>query len=459
MRYLRWFSIPLAIAASVLAVATAGAAVPVDPSCPVTVAPPQGSVRACSPGHLADVLNSEFRGRIVIPRDVVWEMKGDTGQPLRELPVKSGVEIVGERGALGSRPTLFARDISTGYPLLRVIGNDVRISGIRFLGPKPASTHDRIEPTVQAIQVFEDFDQQLGRRVLIDDNEFDEWSHAGVSVRGAHEVRHPKDWDPAWRKPVPAEAGAGAGRAQLHPPQRADGAATASSSEAAPTPPSRATSSTSTATRWRPTARRSAATSRASTTCCRAAIKQATTATTTSTSTCTASGRAGRATDGGPAGEYFEIAFNTIRGEQGYYGRPRRGPPSCCAARRGRARCFNGNVLVHDDLDAAVSLKQGGTSLGIGEDHAEFNFHAAGNRFDTDYSTEIATGDFDGDGRTDVFVANGTAWFFSRGGHAPVGTPAHRPTSATQELGFADIDNDGRHRRALPRRRRPARLS
>jgi FG-GAP repeat len=79
---------------------------------------------------------------------------------------------------------------------------------------------------------------------------------------------------------------------------------------------------------------------------------------------------------------------------------------------RGRAAevaFFRDNVLVHDDLDAAVSLKKRKLSTGIGESHTDFNFHAGGNRFNTDYSAEIAAGDFDGDGRTDVFVANGTA--------------------------------------------------
>ncbi len=134
-------SIALALTVSALGAAAAGeAATAAATSCPVVVAPPQGSVTACSPGHLSDLLNSEFRGRITIPRDVVWEMKGPTGEPLRDLPVKSGVQIVGERGALASRPTLLTRDIAIGYSLLRVTGNDVRVSGIRFVGPKPAST-------------------------------------------------------------------------------------------------------------------------------------------------------------------------------------------------------------------------------------------------------------------------------------------------------------------------------
>jgi hypothetical protein len=73
----------------------------------------------------------------------------------------------------------------------------------------------------------------------------------------------------------------------------------------------------------------------------------------------------------------------------------------------------------------------------------QFNFHHAGNRFDTDFSREIASGDFDGDGRTDVFLANGTAWFYSRAGSQPWEF-LHASTKRTHELGFADIDNDRR---------------
>src|SRR5690606_35698900 len=136
---------------------------------------------------------------------------------------------------------------------------------------------------------------------------------------------------------------------------------------------------------------------------------------------------------------YFEIAHNTIRGEQGYYAGLKSRPAFMLRGRPAQGAHFNYNVAVHDDLDEAVSLKHKGDT-GWGEDHDKFNFHARGNRFDTDHSKELASGDFDGDGRTDVFVANGTAWFFSRAGirHWEL---LHISNKRTGDLGFADIDN------------------
>src|SRR5262245_24417535 len=102
MPNLRHIATPLAVALSVLSIgaATASASVPA----------PGGGVKATSTADLADILNSDYKGRIVIPRGAYWEMKDGAGNPLRNVPVKSGVEIVGERGPLGTRPTLYTRD-------------------------------------------------------------------------------------------------------------------------------------------------------------------------------------------------------------------------------------------------------------------------------------------------------------------------------------------------------------
>ncbi|MBA3748153.1 MAG: VCBS repeat-containing protein, partial [Solirubrobacterales bacterium] len=149
--------------------------------------------------------------------------------------------------------------------------------------------------------------------------------------------------------------------------------------------------------------------------------------------------------DGGPAGEDFEVAYNAIRGEQDYGGflgvkeKTRaafelRGRPSLGAR-------FANNVVVHDDSDEAIRLKRGDDRSLDTDDDSTFNLRAFSNRYDTDYSKEVAAGDFDGDRRADVFVANGTAWFFSRGGVAPWEF-LHASNKRTGELAFADIDND-----------------
>src|SRR5207244_4558471 len=100
------------------------------------------------------------------------------------------------------------------------------------------------------------------------------------------------------------------------------------------------------------------------------------------------------------------------------------------------------NVVVHNDADSAIRLVQGDVTSLDDENPGSFNLRAQNNQYDTDHSTEIAAGDFDGDGHTDVFVATGTAWFFSRGGSQPWEF-LHGSNKRTAELGFADIDNDG----------------
>jgi hypothetical protein len=147
---------------------------------------------------------------------------------------------------------------------------------------------------------------------------------------------------------------------------------------------------------------------------------------------------------GGRAGTYFLLRQNVVLGEQdyGFLGRLTR----AAFALRGRAVRgvdFIGNVLTHDDFDEAIKLREGDDSS-LDEDRpSTFNLRTSGTQYNTDHSTEIASGDFDGDGRTDVFLANGTAWFMSRAGIMPWEL-LHESTKLTRELGFADVDNDRR---------------
>ncbi len=383
-----------------------------------------------------------FSGRIVIPKDAQLDLTG-LAAPDNPIPIRSGVEIVGERGDLASRPRLFTRDKSADHKVFQITGSNVRIEGLHFQGWKKASTHKTRDKIVFAIYIIENAEAKLGRNIVITDNEFNDWSGGGVELIGAHGSVPFKNWDASWQHLEPKDAslvrvernyfhhniqdGRGygvvvGGGAYVHVEGNVfdyQRHAVAGSGKAY-----------------------SGYIARFNYVLQGGYMQHANNAPDFHNQHFDMHGDADGGY-GGYAGEYFEIAHNTVRGEQGYYCAIK-----CAKARpilmlRGKTRdkaVFNNNVAVHDDLDEAVSLKPGS---GIGEDHRKFNFQAGGNRFDTDYSGELAGGDFDGDGRSDVFVANGTAWFFSRAGLRP--WQYLRPSDKrVKDLAFADIDNDRR---------------
>lgn len=139
---------------------------------------------------------------------------------------------------------------------------------------------------------------------------------------------------------------------------------------------------------------------------------------------------------GGVAGEYFEVAGNTFRGEQEYYvirTRPAlmvRGTPSSGAH-------FYDNAAVHDGCGEAVRRDSNGNG-DVGNVYCE----DSENRFDFDASTDLGTGDFDGDGIADVFVGTGKTWWYSSGG-ATEWRYLNTAIERASELKFADIDADG----------------
>lgn len=67
------------------------------------------------------------------------------------------------------------------------------------------------------------------------------------------------------------------------------------------------------------------------------------------------------------------------------------------------------------------------------------------NQFSHDNPTKyLTTGDFDGDGRTDLFLATGTAWYYSPGGEAEWRLLSRDKTDPADSLLFGDFDGDGR---------------
>jgi hypothetical protein len=141
---------------------------------------------------------------------------------------------------------------------------------------------------------------------------------------------------------------------------------------------------------------------------------------------------------GGNAGDVVEIVGNTVHGAQKYGGflgvheRTRlvyrlRGDPC------GR-HDLRDNVLVHDDEDEAVLATDGGEGQVSG---------LRDNQFNTDTSWSVAVGDFDRDGRDDLFQATGEAWYYSSGGVTEWRLLQAGRTETIDQLRFGDFDGDG----------------
>ena len=414
--------------------------------------------RVASASELNCLLRSDFAGRVIVPRNVSWAMVGDddcnpatpNDKPLIDIPLKNGVQLVGERGDLGRRPFLYD-NLDESHSMFVVEGTAVRVEGLNLRGPKPGTGRKNDEIPNQAILVHHDprhaDPAQRFRQVVIADNELQQWAVAGVRVGSWVNQDDPS----AYRRKCPggcqhlnrtAARTVRVERNYIHHNAMDTkgygvvvGGGAYASIEGNVFDANRHAIAASGAAYSGYIARFNYI--------LEGGYKE--------------DGYynqhfdvhgVGKGGYGGSAGEYYEISHNTIRGEQAY-----RCFAVCLASRpafllRGKptqGAHFRSNVVVQDDLDDAVALKSGGlvNKIGRGEDHDKFNFHHGGNRFDGDYSGELAAGDFDGDGRDDVFLANGTGWFFSRAGIRP--WEFLRPSNKrVGDLGFADIDNDRR---------------
>jgi hypothetical protein len=139
---------------------------------------------------------------------------------------------------------------------------------------------------------------------------------------------------------------------------------------------------------------------------------------------------------GGAAGQLFEIRNNAIRGEQTYdqflwWGRTRpafelRGTPT-------QAANFHDNAVAHDNQGDAISTPGGWPS----------DLHVSNIQYNVDTSFELAVGDFDGDGCTDVFQATGAVWVY-----APCGRREwhylNDSSIRLSGLALGDFDGDGK---------------
>ncbi|MBK7537978.1 MAG: VCBS repeat-containing protein [Myxococcales bacterium] len=386
---------------------------------------------ALLPADYSAAMATRYRGRILVPWWADWTLTSP-------LLLPTGVQLVGQRGALGQRPTLrYTSDASDLWGILVILGHHVRIEGLHLIGPAN-DNRSGSQKVSTAILGNVDIARQRGLHVVVADNELEHWTFAAYALANELSYRSTSGIDQRVPRQAPEDVGlVRFERNYVHHNHRNGagygvnlGGGAYITIEGNVFDRNRHAVSAGGLPFSGYTARHNF-------------VLQG---------GYTESGFLGidywnqhfdvhgTASDGygGLAGEHFLIEHNTIRGEQD--GRPAftlRGRPSLGAY-------FRNNVVVHDDLDEAVSLKTWSGSTGIGEDQAAFNFHPEpGNTYNTDRIGELATGDFDGDGRADVFLATGTGWFISHGGDSEWRF-VRASTLVRSELAFADLDNDGK---------------
>ena len=127
---------------------------------------------------------------------------------------------------------------------------------------------------------------------------------------------------------------------------------------------------------------------------------------------------------GGMAGFYMEIGRNTFLGGNRINFRLR-GTPRNMAE-------FHDNVFVGSQGDV---LENSGDSSRLILTNNQFNA--------TNPTKRLGVGDFDGDGKDDLFLATGAAWYYASAGNAEWRF-INAQTDGINSLRFGDFDNDGR---------------
>jgi FG-GAP-like repeat len=383
-------------------------------------------------GALVKLLDSSYQGVIFIPGDARINMAGH-----RNVRIKSGVTLRSNRG--GTRPggLIYTNEFDRDYALFVVEGSNVRIEGLRIRGP---STSEDESYSVAGIRVRAAYPSGtptgVSRHVVIRGNELSAWPWAAVSVAGAIETDCFYDLPPEQQSARPwyamtkndADQIAIVGNYIHHNLRHNLGYGVVVGEGAYASIQANIFEYN----------RHAVASDGAPYTGYVARYNYNLQATNFQN----VAGPIGswpthydmhgcEGGDGGDGGEYVQIVYNTIRGEQDIaFGIGVRKAFRIRGVPRDSA-WFLENVLVHDDFGDAIDY------YGSGE-----HVHVDGNSFDVDHSLENGVGDFDGDGRDDVFHATGIGWYYSSGGVAPWHFLT-RSALTLSDVGLGDFDGDG----------------
>jgi hypothetical protein len=127
----------------------------------------------------------------------------------------------------------------------------------------------------------------------------------------------------------------------------------------------------------------------------------------------------------GIAGDWFEIHGNAVQYMSNENAAKIRGTPAFWAN-------VTDNVFAHPDIDSAVAYTQG--PLRITRDPNQVGVQSFG---------DYGVGDFDGDGRDDLFLATGVNWWFMSAGKT-YWTYLSAHLERLRDVALGDFDGDGR---------------
>ena len=136
----------------------------------------------------------------------------------------------------------------------------------------------------------------------------------------------------------------------------------------------------------------------------------------------------------------MEIRGNTIRGAQNYDGCTA-GRRSGCAARRSRRR--SSTRTSSTARTARAGKAPSGSTATPRRSCNRGKLEIRGNQLCTDTASELAVGDFNGDGHADVFQSVGTLWVYSPSGSREWQV-LNDSTVRLAKLGLGDFNGDGK---------------
>ncbi len=150
---------------------------------------------------LIDALARAKPGEVVfVPGDVTLDLTERVVVEDLVLEVPGGVTLASDRGHEGSPGALLFSEAFATRPLLRTGGAEVRLSGLRLLGPDPRRRldhHRRAFAEGRGRDYYYRFPTSDGvlathDRLRVDNCELAGWSHAAVFLRGGrgHQVHH-----------------------------------------------------------------------------------------------------------------------------------------------------------------------------------------------------------------------------------------------------------------------------